>query len=625
MQGLYLLDIASSVFVLAIIIFRAIHKIRNHFDIAFALILYSTLFFDLSHAAIEITMEINSQAYNLAYAFKLLSCIFFALIASGFAWYTYKAISKTNSLSKGYYLLVVYPIIWNIIVCILDLIFHICLEFNESGITYKGLYFLLFFPYIFIMIYMGLMCTIYKHSIYPTLFKTGVGIAVTALLYGILQMISYFISFDFISYTSLYFSVTIIFTFLYLQNDRIFVDETSGLYLRKKAIEDLDSTPTASVYLLQISKFHQFNSNTGDKILKNIVNFLKDIFNRYTMYRVSSNQIMIIAKGNDDIQKLNCIIDKYKDTINIDDESYYLNVKIALLYKDSKYNSEHTIYLLEAMINEIENSNKNYIIFEPELEKEFSTRENETKKVMGAMNAGGIKPYYQGIYSLDEEKIIWCEALARLNVNGSIVSPRDFLPILESHRCVSKLDREMLISVLKELKKMKDDGKTINVQGVSINFTADDILNPKFLDNIKELIKENEIDPKMISFEISESVVIENFETVRAIMKDLNDFGIRFFLDDFGTGFSNLNAVLNLPFYLIKIDKSLLDAARYSDKNQNILNGIIQAINSIGMKTLIEGVETADDVELVKKFGVHYIQGYYYNRPCGFDKFCDKR
>ena len=129
----------------------------------------------------------------------------------------------------------------------------------------------------------------------------------------------------------------------------------------------------------------------------------------------------------------------------------------------------------------------------------------------------------------------------------------------------------------------------------------------------------------MISFEISESVVIENFETVRAIMKDLNDFGIRFFLDDFGTGFSNLNAVLNLPFYLIKIDKSLLDAARYSDKNQNILNGIIQAINSIGMKTLIEGVETADDVELVKKFGVHYIQGYYYNRPCGFDKFCDKR
>ena len=126
----------------------------------------------------------------------------------------------------------------------------------------------------------------------------------------------------------------------------------------------------------------------------------------------------------------------------------------------------------------------------------------------------------------------------------------------------------------------------------------------------------------MICFEISESVVIDNFDTVKAIMLDLNEFGIHFFLDDFGTGFSNLNAVLNLPFYLIKIDKSLLDAARYNDKNQNILNGIIQAINSIGMKTLIEGVETQDDVELVKRFGVHYIQGFYYNRPGEFDKFC---
>lgn len=624
MHSLYLLDIASAVFVLAIILFRTIHKFKHHSEIAFALILYSTLFFDVFHGATEFTLEFYSEYYNLAYTFKIASFIFFAMIASGFALYTYKSISQTNEISKKHYFFIIYPIAWNIIVVLLNQIFHICLEVNENGIIYKGLYFLMFFPYIFIMIYMGVMCVIYKHSIYPSLFKTGIGIAITALIYGIIQMSSYFISFEFISYSTLYFSVTIIFTFLYLQNDWAYVDETSRLYMRSKAIEDLDCTPNASVYLLQISRFHQFNSHSGDKILNYIVSFLQGIFNRYTMYRVSSNQIMIIANGNDDIEKINVIMDKFKDPIKIDDESYYINIEIALLYKDNNYNSEHTLYLLETMLSEIDGTNKNYIIFDPDLEKEFTTREDETKKVMGAMDAGGIKPYYQGIYSLDDEKIIWCEALARLNVNGDIIPPGEFLPILESHRCVSKLDREMLIKVLKELNNMKKSGRTINVKGVSINFTADDILNPKFIKTIKALIKENEIDPSMICFEISESVVIDNFEIVKAIMLDLNDFGIHFFLDDFGTGFSNLNAVLNLPFYLIKIDKSLLDAARYNDRNQNILNGIVQAINSIGMKTLIEGVETAEDVELVKRFGVHYIQGYYYNRPGDFDKFCDK-
>ena len=111
------------------------------------------------------------------------------------------------------------------------------------------------------------------------------------------------------------------------------------------------------------------------------------------------------------------------------------------------------------------------------------------------------------------------------------------------------------------------------------------------------------------------SMTDSGIQKAKEIMEELNSYGIKFFLDDFGTGFSNLKAVLSLPFYLIKIDKSLLDAAKENTRNQQILGGVVKAINSIGMKTLIEGVETKEDVELVKNFGVNYIQGYYYHKP----------
>lgn len=108
----------------------------------------------------------------------------------------------------------------------------------------------------------------------------------------------------------------------------------------------------------------------------------------------------------------------------------------------------------------------------------------------------------------------------------------------------------MLCQVLKELKSMNDSGTRVDVKGISINFTAEDILNQSFIDEIKQMVKNQEIDPNMISFEICESVIISNFQKAKEIMEELNSYGIKFFLDDFGTGFSNLKAVLSLPFIL---------------------------------------------------------------------------
>lgn len=608
-------DFICGAFVLIIIIFHFLNKSKKNTALKSVLfILVSVLIFNVLHGVSDLLVY-NKVTLKLALIFKYLSIIVFSIIASGFEIYCLGVIKDTTKILKWHYLILVLPVLWNIIWLIINKITNICFEVEGNTIIYHVAYCLLFLCFIFAMIYMPIMCLVYKRGIYPSLFKVGLTFTIFSALFGIFQFFFSFFINNNVFFTSVFLTLSTAYTYLYSRNDLINIDQMTNLYMRNKCMDDLTASDGVSVYMLEIMRFHHFSSFTGDQILIEIVNFLKTIFNKYTMYRVSSNQIIVIVGKSDDISKISLINREFRKPINIQGDDYSIDIKTSIIIKKKNETAEHTVYLLEKMINQIKDTNEVFIVYSSEMKRKLEIEENDTNKIIKAINKGSVVPYYQGIYSINDEKITWCEALARLNVNGEIIPPSKFIPILENHRCVNKLDRNMLCQVLKELKSMNDSGTRVDVKGISINFTAEDILNQSFIDEIKQMVKNQEIDPNMISFEICESVIISNFQKAKEIMEELNSYGIKFFLDDFGTGFSNLKAVLSLPFYLIKIDKSLLDAAKENTRNQQILDGVVKAINSIGMKTLIEGVETKEDVELVKNFGVNYIQGYYYHKP----------
>lgn len=608
-------DFICGAFVLLILFFHYVNKTRENVSLkAVLIILFSVLFFDIFHGIADLLI-FNHMSLSLALFFKYLSIIVFSFIASGFGIYCIDAIKDTTKLPKWHYFIVTLPILWNVMWLIINRFTNICFEANGDIIVYHGAYCLLFLCFIFSMVYMPIMCLIYKRGIYPSLFNICLTFTIVAAFYGIFQLIFTFLINKNIFFTSCFLTITTIYTYLYSRNDLINIDSMTNLYMRNRCMDDLEISDGASVYMFEIMRFHHFSSFTGDQILIEVVEFLKNIFNKYTMYRVSSNQIIVIAGKNDDISKISKINQEFRKPITIEGDDYSIDIKTSVIIKKRNETAEHTVYILEKMINQIKDTNEVFIVYSPEMKEKLDLEENDTNRIIKAINKGAVVPYYQGIYSIVDEKITWCEALARLNVNGEMIPPSKFIPILENHKCVNKLDRNMLCQVLKELKNMKDSGERVDVKGISINFTAEDILNQSFIEEIKQMVKNDEIDPNMISFEICESVIISNFQKAKEIMEELNGYGIKFFLDDFGTGFSNLKAVLSLPFYLIKIDKSLLDAAKENIRNQQILDGVVKAINSIGMKTLIEGVETKEDVELVKSIGVNFIQGYYYHKP----------
>lgn len=314
-------DFICGAFVLIIIIFHFLNKSKKNTALKLVLfILVSVLIFNVLHGVSDLLVY-NKVTLKLALIFKYLSIIVFSIIASGFEIYCLGVIKDTTKILKWHYLILVLPVLWNIIWLIINKITNICFEVEGNTIIYHVAYCLLFLCFIFAMIYMPIMCLVYKRGIYPSLFKVGLTFTIFSALFGIFQFFFSFFINNNVFFTSVFLTLSTAYTYLYSRNDLINIDQMTNLYMRNKC------------------------------------------------------------------------------------------------------------------------------------------------------------------------------------------------------------------------------------------------------------------------------------------------------MDDFGTGFSNLKAVLSLPFYLIKIDKSLLDAAKENTRNQQILDGVVKAINSIGMKTLIEGVETKEDVELVKNFGVNYIQGYYYHKP----------
>ncbi|WP_407397216.1 EAL domain-containing protein [Treponema sp.] len=225
--------------------------------------------------------------------------------------------------------------------------------------------------------------------------------------------------------------------------------------------------------------------------------------------------------------------------------------------------------------------------------------------------------HFQPIYSVHEKKFKYSEALARLqNTELGNISPGEFIPVAESKGLIERLGQITFEKICKHIRDNKD-----TVEAVSVNFSVQQMSNPRIVDTVLDTIEKYNIDPKNIIMEITESIFIENFEEIQKRMEKLAKAGIVFYLDDFGTGFSNFANVITLPFSTIKIDRSFVLMMEKNEKMYNLVKSLIQTFKNNGLKILVEGVETEAQDVIVKNAGTDYIQGFLYSRPLP-DKEC---
>ena len=249
-----------------------------------------------------------------------------------------------------------------------------------------------------------------------------------------------------------------------------------------------------------------------------------------------------------------------------------------------------------------------------------STTDDDINDIAEGLANNEFIVYYQPKFSLKENKFTSAEALVRWDSpKFGFISPDAFLNKAEVGGLIHRIDMFVFRRVCEDLSETKNKGRRL--VPVSVNFSLYEFYSPTFLNDIIAILNEFDLDTKLIEIEITETTSQANSFLAISYMKKLKEAGISILLDDFGIGYSNLINFTKLPIDKLKIDKSLLDNIVYDVKARESVKYLCSLCEVSGLESIAEGVDSEEQVEILRKIKCDTIQGFYYSHPLPIDEF----
>lgn len=240
-----------------------------------------------------------------------------------------------------------------------------------------------------------------------------------------------------------------------------------------------------------------------------------------------------------------------------------------------------------------------------------------------ALENNTIELYLQPKFTIDTQKLVGAEALSRIvDMNGNIVPPGVYIPVLEKSGLISELDKRMIELLIQRMKEWKKKGKKFMT--VSINLSRVDFNVPGFIEDIDKKIEEADLPKSAFEFELTETVFCENLKEIIEKINDMRAKGYKISMDDFGSGFNSLYVLGMVPIDIIKFDRGFVLNSLTNKKGFAIMSSLVNTFNSTDFDIICEGVETREEEQLVKETGCNVIQGYLHDKPLPIREFENK-
>ena len=551
----------------------------------------------------------------LCYFLNYMCFVTYLLLAPTIALYIVALVSPKAKVRTSNLILIAMPAVIGELILAYALINGYLFRIAECG-RYEGgpisrlAYFLLG---IFICIYLYLM-VYYRAYIRPVVRNTFIMIGIVLTLASGIQ---YFFSRYMV--TSVGITISLLLVYFTLESPESMTDSITKLQ-NYATFEMLLNTRFASGsrFKIVVSELHGLRKiNTiygvkeGDRILKEIADYLSG--DRKTwVFRIEPTRFAMITKDSQAYERY------LKNVIAIRNSSWLTATGEMASVTINTCHIEHAdiIKSTEDLLNIIDRAMMEQDKWEGpgvyELDQSVIAAVDKRAKLAVSLAASLEKGehfvlYYQPIYNCSEEKFTCVEALLRYDhPDMGFISPAEFFPLIEAAGLNSKVDDLVVRLAVKDM--ASGLFRSLGISRININLTSASLIN---LDNCKKLIeamKTHSIEPSSVAFEITERIAADSREELRRFMGMLGSYGIKFAIDDFGMGYSNLASILDLPFDILKFDKSLLDLGKPFEY-------IAPVMEKLCPITVAEGVETEQQAELVKRLGISYIQGYYYSSP----------
>ncbi len=380
-----------------------------------------------------------------------------------------------------------------------------------------------------------------------------------------------------------------------------------------------------AILYLDLDNFKLMNDtlgrDVGDEVLKYIANILRDsIRENDTIARIGGDEFVIVIP---DLKKIDAVIPicqkilkAVSEPFNIENQSLSLTTSIGIsVFPKNGSDSESLIRNANAAKQNCKHSGQNnFAFFTSEMNINAINRLMMENNLRRALGNNEFLLYYQPLIELKTNKIIGVEALLRWKQpEHGFIQPEKFIPIAEEIGMMLPIGDFVLNSACLQSAAWIKLG--LNPIHMSINLTANHISQSNIVEKISNLIQNNNLDPKYLDLEVTESIIIENTDRVLQIIHELKNTGVSIVIDDFGTGYSSLSYLNRLPIDKIKIDRSFINFVSPNPKDVIVILAILTMTKSLNIRSLTEGVETKEQLEILKQHGCDEIQSYYFYRP----------
>ncbi len=339
-----------------------------------------------------------------------------------------------------------------------------------------------------------------------------------------------------------------------------------------------------------------------------------------TLGRLGGDEFVVIisVKNNTDIvSKISTkIIKSLQSYFKIDNNKYYISSSIGIsLYPNDSLNSEELIRKADlAMYSAKKSGGSCFRFFDKELEKLAYYSLNLENKLRVALDKKQLEIYYQPKVHLSDNKLNEAEALLRWTTSSNqIISPAQFIPLAEKIGLIVEIGYWVIETVAKQIAYWKT-----NVQAeikIAINLSAHQIKEHDFVEKVNHILKKHNLSGKEIDWEITESILLEDFRVAHNVLESLKRLGSTISIDDFGTGYSSLQYIQKLPVDCLKIDRSFILELGTNPTKDSLVSGIISLAHNIQLCVVAEGVENKQIVDYLTLKNCDYIQGFYYYKP----------
>ena len=378
--------------------------------------------------------------------------------------------------------------------------------------------------------------------------------------------------------------------------------------------------------VLNIEQFHSVNAvngrEFGDSVLKRIGEEIRAFISgtQGIASRVEADRFDLYCLHQPDYR---AVLNRIQEAVNRHSPNVSIHLRMGVMPWREGVEPVLMLDRAQAACNMVRGNYQNpLMIYNEEMQAQELMNRRLLNDLNSAVSEHQLQVYYQPKYDIqcDPPRLSSAEALIRWkHPELGMVSPGQFVPLFEGNGLISRVDHYVWEEAARQVREWKD--RYGFVFPVSVNLSRADVFDPALVDRLIRLIEENHLDYKDIKLEVTESAYTDKASTVLETIHRLRELGFVIEMDDFGSGYSSLNMLSDMPIDVLKMDMKFVRNIETSDTDMRLVKLILDIARYLGVKVVAEGVETEGQLRLLKDVGCDLIQGFYFSRPVPPEEF----